>query len=89
MALRGKAKENTMADKNTFERVCDIIRDNAGTDDVELTRETTMADLGLDSLAVVEVVVACEDEFEISIEQDANPATVGEFVDLVEAQLEK
>ena len=75
-----------MADKNTFERVCDIIRDNAGTDDVELTRETTMADL---ALAVVEVVVACEDEFEISIEQDANPATVGEFVDLVEAQLEK
>lgn len=77
-----------MADKNTFERVCDIIRDNAGAD-VELTRETTMADLGLDSLAVVEVVVACEDEFEIAIEQDANPATVGEFVDLVEAQLEK
>ena len=48
-----------------------------------------MADLGLDSLAVVEVVVACEDEFEIAIEQDASPATVGEFVDLVEAQLEK
>ena len=78
-----------MADKNTFERVCDIIRDNVGADDVELTRETTMADLGLDSLAVVEVVVACEDEFEIAIEQDANPVTVGEFVDLVEAQLEK
>ena len=71
-----------MADKNTFERVCDIIRDNAGTDDAELT-------LGLDSLAVVEVVVACEDEFDITIDQDANPETVGEFVDLVEAQLEK
>lgn len=78
-----------MADKNTLERVCDIIRDNAGTDDAELTRETTMADLGLDSLAVVEVVVACEDEFDIAIDQDANPETVGEFVDLVEAQLEK
>lgn len=77
-----------MADKNTFERVCDIICDNAGTD-AELTRETTMPDLGLDSLAVVEVVVACEDEFDIAIDQDANPATVGEFVDLVEAQLEK
>ena len=78
-----------MADKNTFERVCDIIRDNAGADDVELTRETTMADLGLDSLAVVEVVVAIEGEFDIELDQSVNPETVGEFVDLVEAQLEK
>ena len=55
-----------MADTSTFERVCDIIRDNAGADDVELKPETTMSELGLDSLA-----------------------TVGEFVELVEAQLEK
>ena len=48
-----------------------------------------MSELGLDSLATVEVVVACEDEFDIEIDQDATPATVGEFVELVEAQLEK
>lgn len=78
-----------MADTSTFERVCDIIRDNAGADDVELKLETTMSELGLDSLATVEVVVACEDEFDIEIDQDATPATVGEFVELVEAQLEK
>ncbi len=75
--------------KSTFERVCDIVRENAGAGDVELTRETTMSDLGLDSLATVEVVVACEDEFDIEISQDATPASVGEFVDLVEAELEK
>lgn len=78
-----------MADTSTFERVCDIIRDNAGADDVKLKPETTMSELGLDSLATVEVVVACEDEFDIEIDQDATPATVGEFVELVEAQLEK
>lgn len=78
-----------MADTSTFERVCDIIRDNAGADDVELKPETTMSELGLDSLATVEVVVACEDEFDIEIDQDATPATVGEFVELVETQLEK
>ncbi len=78
-----------MADTSTFERVCDIIRDNAGADDVELKPETTMSELGLDSLTTVEVVVACEDEFDIEIDQDATPATVGEFVELVEAQLEK
>ena len=48
-----------------------------------------MSELGLDSLATVEVVVACEDEFDIEIDQDATPTTVGEFVELVEAQLEK
>ena len=78
-----------MDKKTTFDRVCDIIRDNAGAGDVALTRETTMSDLGLDSLATVEVVVACEDEFDIQISQDAAPSTVGEFVDLVEEQLEK
>ena len=78
-----------MADTSTFERVCDIIRDNAGDDTVEHKPETTRSELCLDSLATVEVVVACEDEFDIEIDQDATPATVGEFVELVEAQLEK
>ena len=78
-----------MATDNTFERVCDIIRDNAGDATVELTRATTMAELGLDSLATVEVVVAIEGEFDIELDQSVNPETVGEFVDLVEAQLEK
>lgn len=78
-----------MATDNTFECVCDIIRDNAGDDTVELTRDTTMAELGLDSLATVEVVVAIEAEFDIELDQSVNPETVGEFVDLVEAQLEK
>ena len=78
-----------MATDNTFERVCDNIRDNAGDDTVELTRDTTMAELGLDSLATVEVVVAIEGEFDIELDQSVNPETVGEFVDLVEAQLEK
>ena len=78
-----------MADTSTFERVCDIIRDNAGADDVELKPETTMSELGLDSLATVEVVGAIEGEFDIELDQSVNPETVGEFVELVEAQLEK
>lgn len=86
---KGQAKEKNMATDNTFERVCDIIRDNAGDDTVELTRDTTMAELGLDSLATVEVVVAIEGDLDIELDQSVNPETVGEFVDLVEAQLEK
>ena len=38
-----------MAESTTFERICDIIRDNGGTADMELTPETKLADAGLDS----------------------------------------
>ncbi len=55
---------------------------------MELTPETKLADAGLDSLATVEAVIACEDEFDIEIETDSNPETVGEFVELVESLME-
>lgn len=74
--------------ESTFDRVCNIIRENGGLSDVELTPETTLADAGLDSLASVEAVIACEDEFDIEIETDSNPETVGEFVELVESLME-
>lgn len=75
-----------MAD-TTFDRICAIIRDNGGTE-MELTPETKLEDAGLDSLATVEAVIACEDEFGIEIETDSNPKTVGEFVELVESLME-
>ena len=74
--------------ESTFDRVCNIIRENGGLADVELTPETTLADAGLDSLAAVEAVIACEDEFDIEIDTDANPTTVGEVVELVESLME-
>ena len=36
-----------MADQSTFERVCAIVREQGGLDDVELTAETTLAEVGL------------------------------------------
>ena len=77
-----------MADQTTFDRVCAIIREQAGADDVELTAETTLSEVGLDSLSTVEAVMACEDEFGIEIDAESNPATVGEFVSMVESLLE-
>lgn len=84
----GAGKIPTVKEYTTFERICDIIRDNGGTADMELTPETKLADAGLDSLATVEAVIACEDEFDIEIETDSNPETVGEFVELVESLME-
>lgn len=77
-----------MADQSTFDRVCAIVRDQAGLDDVELTADTKLAEVGLDSLATVEAVMACEDEFGIEIDAESNPATIGEFVEMVDSLLE-
>ena len=73
--------------ETTFDRICTIIRDNGGTE-TELTPETKLADAGLDSLATVEAVIACEDEFDIEIETESIPETVGELVELIESLME-
>ena len=78
-----------MADQSTFDRVCAIVREQGGLDDVELTAETTLAEVGLDSLATVEAVMACEDEFGIEIDAESNPETIGEFVSMVDELLDK
>ncbi|MGI6230824.1 MAG: acyl carrier protein [Tractidigestivibacter sp.] len=75
--------------ESTFDRVCAIVREQGGLDDTELTEDTKLSDVGLDSLATVEIVMACEDEFGIEIDPDANPTTIGEFVKLVDGLLEK
>lgn len=78
-----------MAAQNTFERVCKVIRETAGLDDVEMKPESTLEEIGLDSLGTVEILVAVEDEFGIELDADDNPKTVGEFVQTVEEALEK
>ena len=77
-----------MAEESTFDRVVKILKEQDGLDDVELTSDTKLAEVGLDSLATVEAVMACEDEFGVEIDAEANPTTVGEFVDMVDALLE-
>ena len=62
---------------------------SAGLDDVEMKPESTLDEIGLDSLGTVEILVAVEDEFGIQLDTEENPKTVGEFADTVEAALEK
>ncbi|MCL1874562.1 MAG: acyl carrier protein [Clostridiales bacterium] len=51
-----------------------------------LQNNATMDDLGLDSLAVLELLMIIEDSFEISIddEEATKMTTVGQLADLVE-----
>ena len=77
-----------MAEESTFDRIVKILQEQDGLEDVEITNDTKLSDLGLDSLSVVEAVMACEDEFGIEVDADAAPETVGDFVDMVEGLLD-
>lgn len=76
-----------MAEESTFERVVKILREQDGLEDAELTEDTKLSDLGLDSLAIVEGVMACEDEFGVEIDADEAPETVGDIVDIIDPLL--
>ena len=74
--------------ENTFERIVDILRAECDLDDtIEITMDSTFKELDLDSLAGVEIALACEDEFGIQIDVEEPPKTMGEFVDLVDGLL--
>jgi acyl carrier protein len=50
-----------------------ILSDVTGIDRVDITPETSLADLGIDSLMMVEVVVAVEDRFGLLVNDDDWP----------------
>lgn len=76
-----------MVEESTFDRIVSILKDQEGLDNVDLKPDTKLSEVGLDSMSTVEAVMACEDEFGIEIDPEANPQTVQEFVDLVDEQL--
>ena len=76
-----------MADKEEIlEGLANIVNEIAGipVEDVELDKSFT-DDLDVDSLSMVEVVVACEEKFGVSIPDDEvkNLKTVGDAVDYI------
>jgi acyl carrier protein len=71
-----------------FDRVKEIIVDQLGVDEEAVTPEASFVeDLGADSLDIVELVMALEEEFGIEIpDEDAEKiATVGDAVEYIKA----
>ena len=60
-------------------RVTQIIAEQAMLDPEVIKPETTLDDLGLDSLALVEVVFGIEEAFDISVPFNANEPTASSF----------
>jgi acyl carrier protein len=61
------------------EKVREIIAEQALVEPSEITDETTFDELGLDSLALVEVVFGIEEAFDISVPYNANDPTGSDF----------
>ncbi len=61
------------------QRVAQIIAEQAMLDPEAIKPETTLDDLGLDSLALVEVVFGIEEAFDISVPFNANEPAASEF----------
>ncbi len=69
------------------ERVVDIVAEQLGVDKDKIKRDTHFVnDLGADSLDTVELVMELEEEFDISIPEDAADKIqrVGEAIDYIE-----
>ena len=67
-----------MAD-DVFEGVARIIAEQAMVDANDIKPETRLEELGLDSLALVEVVFGIEETFDVSVPYNANDPTESDF----------
>lgn len=64
---------------DTQQRIREIIAEQAMLDVGQVTDDATPADLGIDSLGLVESIFALEEEFDINIPFNANEPEKSEF----------
>jgi acyl carrier protein len=70
---------------NIFDRIKALVAEQLRVDEGKVTLETTFDELDADSLDVVELIMALEDEFDIEIpDEDAEKIkTVGDAVEYI------
>ena len=74
-----------------FEKICDLLAEQFSIDETSITMDTTFDDLGADSLDIVELSMALEENFDVGELEDseaANLHTVGDLVRLVQSRVE-
>lgn len=69
-----------------FEKIREIIAEQTGKDEEEITLDTNVKDdLDADSLDLFQIINDIEDEFDISVEDPEAIVTVKDIVDFVES----
>lgn len=69
-----------------LERIVEIIQEQLNIDDIEITEDTSFKDdLGVDSLDLLELVMAFEEEYSIELnpEELEGISTVGDIVEFI------
>ncbi len=72
-----------------FEKVRSLIVEQLDIDEDKITPETTFEDIDADSLDVVELVMALEEEFDLEIADEAveNIKTVADIISYIEENI--
>ena len=73
-----------------LDKVKEILADTLGVSEDELSADTNIAtDLGADSLDVVEILMAIQDEFDVEVPDSEieNIRTIGELVEFIETNM--
>jgi len=80
-----------MKNETIEERVKRILAELLGLKAADLTNETSFSQMGCDSLDGAEVVMACEEEFNITItdEEGETLKTVGDLVALIQGKVKQ
>ena len=79
-----------METNEVFEKVKVLFVEDLGIDESKVTMDAKLEeDLEIDSLGIVEVVMAFEDEFDIEIDDEelADVSTVGQAVNLLHSKI--
>ena len=79
-----------METNEVFDKVKGLFVEDLGIDESKVTMEAKLEeDLEIDSLGIVEVVMAFEDEFDIEIDDEelSDVSTVGEAVKLLHSKI--
>ena len=74
---------------DTLEKVRTIISEQLGTDLDAVAADAKFVDLGADSLDTVEIMMALEEQFEITLDEEGAEkiATVQEAADMIQEQM--
>lgn len=79
-----------MSTEEILEKVVEIVTEKLGVDAEEVTLDSDLTeDLGADSLDLVDLVMALEDEFGVKVEDEdvENIATIGDIVNYISKEL--
>ena len=71
---------------NISEKIIEVLANHLEMEPADITEETTFADLGVDSLEAVEIMMEMEDELGVEINPQEAGKSVKELIDYVESK---